>query len=136
MVPISQHQDTVGPLTRSITDAAIVLSIIAGPDPADNFTLSQPSPVPDYTKALKTNAFRGKRIGVPRIGFTDAKSGIDAVVNASFNTALDIIRGLGATIVDPADLPSAAEILVSGNETFVLDVDFKASCRCNSSSSM
>ena len=38
-------------MTRSIADAAIVLSVIAGPDPNDNFTLAQPSPVPDYTKA-------------------------------------------------------------------------------------
>lgn len=131
MVPISQNQDTIGPLTRSMTDAAIVLSIIAGPDAADNFTLVQPSPIPDYTKALNPNALRGKRIGIPRIGFTDARSGIDAVVNASFNAALDVIRGLGATIVDPADLPTAAEISASKNETFVLDVDFKVSKRTN-----
>lgn len=127
VVPISQNQDTIGPLTRSMTDAAIVLSIIAGPDAADNFTLAQPSPVPDYTKALNLNAFSGKRIGVPRVGFTDARSSIDAVVNASFNAALDIMRQLGATIVDPANLPSASEIAASSNETFVLDVDFKVS---------
>jgi amidase len=40
--------------------------VIAGPDPNDNFTLAQPFPVPDFTKALNKNALKGKRIGVPR----------------------------------------------------------------------
>ncbi|KAG9226805.1 hypothetical protein CCMSSC00406_0009723 [Pleurotus cornucopiae] len=126
VIPISAHQDTVGPMTRSLTDAAIVLSVIAGKDANDNFTLAQPSRVPDYTKALNKNALRGKRIGVPRRVFTDDSiTGTDPSVNVAFNRALDIIRGLGATVVDPADLPSADEIAVSNNETIVLDVDFK-----------
>ena len=115
-------------MTRSIADAAIVLSVIAGPDPNDNFTLAQPSPVPDYTKALNKNALKGKRIGVPRKVFTnDTITGNDPFVNVAFNAALDTIRALGAIVVDPADLPSADEIAVSNNETIVLDVDFKAS---------
>ncbi|KAJ8700654.1 hypothetical protein PTI98_003663 [Pleurotus ostreatus] len=126
VIPISAHQDTVGPMTRSLTDAAIVLSVIAGKDANDNFTLAQPSRVPDYTKALNKNALRGKRIGVPRRVFTDDSiTGTDPSVNVAFNRALDIIRSLGATVVDPADLPSADEIAISNNETLVLDVDFK-----------
>ncbi len=115
-------------MTRSLTDAAIVLSVIAGKDANDNFTLAQPPRVPDYTKALNKNALRGKRIGVPRRVFTDDSiTGTDPSVNVAFNRALDIIRSLGATVVDPADLPSADEIAVSNNETVVLDVDFKVS---------
>ncbi|KAF8996738.1 amidase signature enzyme [Cyathus striatus] len=126
VIPISSHQDTVGPMTRSLTDAAIVLSVIAGPDPNDNFTLVQPSPVPDFTKALNANALKGKRIGVPRTVFlNDSISGNDPFVNVQFEKALDVIRGLGATVVDPADLESAEEIVNSNNETIVLDVDFK-----------
>jgi amidase len=126
VVPISEHQDTVGPMTRSIADAAIVLSVIAGPDPNDNFTLAQPSPVPDYSKALDKNALKGKRIGVPRRVFlNDSISGNDPFVNEQLERALDTIRSLGATVVDPADLPSADEIAVSNNETIVLDIDFK-----------
>lgn len=126
VVPISEHQDTVGPMTRSVSDAAIVLSVIAGKDPNDNFTLAQPTPVPDFTKALNKNALKGKRIGVPRRVFlNDTISGNDPFVNTVFETALDTIRALGATIVDPADLPSADEIAVSNNETLVLDIDFK-----------
>lgn len=129
VIPISEHQDTVGPITRSIADAAVVLSIIAGPDPNDNFTLAQPTPVPDFTKALNKNALKGKRIGVPRRVFlNDTITGNDPFVNQVFEQALDTIRALGATVVDPADLPSADEIAVSNNETTVLDVDFKVCC--------
>ena len=113
-------------MTRSMTDAAIVLSIIAGIDPNDNFTLAQPRNVPDFTKALNKNALRGKRIGVPRnIFLNDTITGNDPSVNVAFEKALNVIRGLGATVVDPADLPSAEEILNSNNETIVLDIDFK-----------
>ena len=109
-----------------MTDAAIVLSIIAGKDPNDNFTLAQPPHVPDFTKALNKNALRGKRIGVPRKVFlNDSITGNDPSVNVAFEQALTVIRGLGATVVDPADLPSAEAIANSNNETIVLDIDFK-----------
>lgn len=126
VVPISAHQDTVGPMVRSVADAAAVLSVIAGRDPNDNFTLAQPATVPDYTKALNKNALKGARIGVPRRAFlNDTITGNDPFVGTTFDAALDTLRSLGATVVDPADLPSADEIIASGNETFVLDVDFK-----------
>ncbi|KAJ7714153.1 amidase signature enzyme [Mycena metata] len=126
VVPISEHQDTVGPITRSMTDAAIVLSIIAGKDPNDNFTLAQPPVVPDFTKALNKNALKGKRIGVPRRVFlNDSITGNDPSINVEFEKALLTIKALGATVVDPADLPSAEEFVTSNNETIVLNVDFK-----------
>ncbi|KAF8630745.1 hypothetical protein AX17_005340, partial [Amanita inopinata Kibby_2008] len=121
VIPISSHQDTVGPMTKSVTDAAIVLSIIAGNDPNDNATLSQPSTIPDYTEALNRDSLKGRRIGVPRLIFFDTLPS----VTAAFEEALETIRGLGATIVDPADLPSGSEIAISKNETLVLNVDFK-----------
>ncbi|KAJ6469163.1 amidase signature enzyme [Mycena vitilis] len=127
VIPISAHQDTVGPMTRSLTDAAIVLSVIAGKDPNDNFTLAQPPIVPDFTKALNKDAFKGKRIGVPRRVFlNDSITGNDPSIGVAFEQALLTIKGLGATVVDPADLPSAEEFVTSSNETIVLDVDFKA----------
>ncbi|KAJ8082275.1 hypothetical protein PM082_008124 [Marasmius tenuissimus] len=124
VVPISANQDSIGPMTRSVSDSAIVLSVIAGKDPNDNFTLAQPDVVPDYTKALNLNALQGKRIGVPRQVFLQERFIGPGVIDV-FENALETIRGLGATIVDPADLPSAQEILVSDNETIVLDTDFK-----------
>lgn len=113
-------------MTRSIADAAIVLSVIAGKDPNDNFTLAQPDRVPDYTRALRKDALRGKRIGVPRHVFlNNSISGDDPSINVAFEQALNVIRRLGATVVDPADIPSAEEIVRSNNETVVLDTEFK-----------
>ncbi|KAI0089573.1 amidase signature enzyme [Irpex rosettiformis] len=120
VIPISSHQDTVGPMARSVADAATILTVIAGKDPLDNFTLAQPPVVPDYTKALKKNALHGVRLGVAR-----QFAGSNAVVLAAFNASVEIMRGLGATIVDPADFPDFTEIRESGNETIVLDTDFK-----------
>jgi len=126
VIPISQHQDTVGPMTRSMTDAAIVLSIIAGKDQNDNFTLAQPQVVPDYTKALNKHALEGKRIGVPRhVFFNENITKNDPSVNVAFEQALEVIKSLGATVVDPADLPSADEMLASKGENIVLRTDFK-----------
>ncbi|EIW74054.1 amidase signature enzyme [Coniophora puteana RWD-64-598 SS2] len=126
VIPISEHQDTVGPLARSVTDAAIVLSIIAGPDPNDNFTLAQPTPVPDYVSALSNTSLIGKRIGVPRAVFmNNSVTGNDPYVNEVFEQAVATLQELGATIVDPADLPSAYDILASNNETVVMNTDFK-----------
>jgi amidase len=110
-----------------MTDAAIVLSVIAGKDPNDNFTLAQPDHVPNYINALKKDALKGKRIGVPRHVFlNNSISGDDPSVNVEFEKALQVIRSLGAIVVDPADMPSAQEIIRSNNETIVLDVEFKA----------
>ncbi|KAF8994512.1 amidase signature enzyme [Cyathus striatus] len=126
VVPISSHQDIIGPMTRSLTDAAIVLSIIAGKDANDNYTLAQPTPVPDYTKALNPHGLKGARIGVPRKVFlNDSVTGNDPAVNVAFEQALDVMRELGATIVDPADIESAEELIVSNKHTLVLMVDFK-----------
>lgn len=120
VIPISEHQDTVGPMARSVADAATILTIIAGRDPLDNFTLAQPLFVPDFTKALNPHALKGVRLGVAR-----QFAGRSTPVLTAFNASLDIIRGLGATIVDPADFPDFEEFRASDNETIVLDTDFK-----------
>jgi len=83
-------------MCRSVADCATVLSIIAGRDPRDNFTLQQPAKVPDFMKALNPNALKGVRLGVPRLFV-----GNDPNITAVFNQSLDIMRSLGATIVDP-----------------------------------
>ncbi|KAJ3801818.1 amidase signature enzyme [Lentinula aff. detonsa] len=125
VVPISSHQDTVGPLTRSVTDAAILLSAIAGPDPNDNATSSQPFPLPKYIDALDPNSLAGKRIGVPRKVFIDSET--HPVIIAAFEDSLEIMRKMGAIIVDPADLPSADDLIKNGwmDEELICLVDFK-----------
>ncbi|KAF9484228.1 amidase signature enzyme [Pholiota conissans] len=126
VIPISSSQDSVGPMTRSVADAAIVLSVISGKDKNDDATLSQPSIVPDYTKALSKDALKGKRIGVPRRVYMDEKV-VDDVssVAVAFEEALNVLKNLGATIVDPADLPSAVDLSKSEYESLVLDVECK-----------
>lgn len=121
VIPISSHQDTVGPMCRTVADAAVILSAIAGRDPLDDYTLSSPAIVPDYTKALKSDGLKGTRLGVPRKLFEKE----DANVVKAFDTAVETIRALGATVVDPADLPEFDETVVSPNETVVLRTDFK-----------
>jgi amidase len=107
-------------MARSVTDAATILSVIAGQDPLDNYTLTQPQPVPDYRKALNTSALRGVRFGVPR-----KFQGTDESIIAAFNASIDVIRKLGAVVVDPADFSDADELFASNNETVVLSADFK-----------
>ncbi|KAF8235335.1 amidase signature enzyme [Tricholoma matsutake] len=120
VIPISVHQDTIGPIARTVTDAAVILTIIAGQDPLDNFTAAAPETVPDYTKALKKDGLRGVRLGIPRLF-----QGSDLNIIAAFNESLAIFKTLGATIVDGTEFPLVEELLNSNNETIVLDTDFK-----------
>ncbi|TFY52700.1 hypothetical protein EVG20_g10439, partial [Dentipellis fragilis] len=120
VIPASVHQDTIGPMARSVADAAAILTIISGRDPLDNFTSAQPPAVPDFSKALKPDGLKGVRLGVPRLF-----QGSDQNVIAAFNASIEIIRGLGATVVDPAEFPDAEEILASNNETIVVNTDLK-----------
>ena len=127
VIPISRNQDTVGPICRSVADAAAILSVIAGRDTADNYTLSQPEKVPDYTKHLKKNGLKGARIGVLRKVFSNATfAGYPEYIVSEFNKAIeDVFKKLGANIIDPADLETTDEIGASDSEFIVLLFDFK-----------
>ena len=132
VVPISPHQDTVGPIARSVADAAAILSVIAGRDERDNFTSTAPSCIPDYTQFLDPGAIQGKRFGVVRRVFmNETLMKTHPSVNAEFERALERIRKLGGTVVDPADLPSAEEISYS-QEEWVSLVQFKAGLQISS----
>ncbi len=93
--------DQIGPMTRTVADAAIALSVIAGADPAD--ATSARRDVPDFAAALE-HAQAGVRIGVPRALI---ESGVDQEVGRAFYAALDGLSGAGATLVDIA-LPHAS----------------------------
>ncbi|CAE6508490.1 unnamed protein product [Rhizoctonia solani] len=111
VVPLSMHQDTVGPIARSVADAAAVLTVMAGQDHRGNFTSTAPSVIPDYTQFLDRDAMRGKRFGVPRKVFmNETLMRTHPSVNSESEKALERIKQLGGTIVDPADLPSAEEM--------------------------
>ncbi|KAN0133131.1 Amidase signature domain containing protein [Lactarius tabidus] len=120
VIPISENQDTVGPMARSVADAAVILTAIAGRDPLDNSTLSAPARVLDFSKALRKDALQGVRLGAPRL-FLSRDPNIDRAFDASLLTLMN----LGATIVDPAEFPDANELLASTNESIVLSADFK-----------
>ncbi|KAF9069413.1 amidase signature enzyme [Rhodocollybia butyracea] len=127
VVPISSHQDTIGPMARSVTDAAILLSAMAGTDPNDEITCTQPVNTPDYRDALDPNALVGKRIGVPRKVYFDSNFETHPVIVAAFEESLKVMKEMGATIIDPADLPSSDELIENDwqDEEQIWLVDFK-----------
>jgi amidase len=97
IIPISHSQDTAGPMTRSVADAAAVLDAIAGADHRDAATAE--APTVDYSAALEPRALRGARLGVVRSQF-GRHPGADAVAEA----ALDALRTAGAVLIDPVEL--------------------------------
>lgn len=112
VIPISEHQDTVGPLARTVKDAAFLLSAIVGKDNSDNYTSAIPfdtNEFPDYVSACQLSALRGKRVGVTR-GLIDMdefgvpKEAGEPLMTA-FNDSLDTFRSAGATVIDDIFLP-------------------------------
>ena len=112
VIPISEHQDTVGPLARTVKDAAFLLGAIVGKDSLDNYTSAIPfdtNEFPDYVSACQLSGLSGKRIGISRdvINTHEIEMPEEALgpLVAAFNDSLDIIRSAGATIVDDIFLP-------------------------------
>ena len=102
IVPISADQDTAGPMTRNVTDAAVVLGAMTGVDPADPATADQAgNAFADYTGFLDAGALDGARIGVWRQGNFGVVPAVDAIMEAT----IDELEAQGATIVDPTDIP-------------------------------
>ena len=125
VIPISEHQDTVGPMTRTVKDAAYILQAIAGPDPSDNYTSAIPNngTIPDYVSACKLDALQGVRIGVARNVLEIYSDYLDAPVVEAFNQAVAEIESLGATIVD-ANFTGFEAYQSDSNGTLVLNADF------------
>ena len=125
VIPISQRQDTVGPMARSVKDAAYLLQAIAGKDPNDNYTSAIPyDPLPDYVAACNYSSLRGKRIGIPRNVITPEQG--DEPVLAAFEAAIQTIKRAGATIVDNTNITAyALDQYLNGNSSIiVLEADF------------
>ena len=127
IIPIAHSQDTAGPMTRTVADAAILLSAMAGADPADPATAASAGKIaPDYTKFLDPKGLAGARIGVARKGLFGQNPPADRVVEA----AIADMKRLGAVIVDPADVETVGGFDSSGgfpgSELTVLLYEFKA----------
>ena len=118
IVPIAHSQDTAGPMVRTVTDAAITLNALRSP-----FGSVGGRRLPrDYRAFLRRGALRGARIAVDRRLFSGDDSA-DAGLNAVTERALDMLRSLGATLVDPIEPPDTKSI--NEDELTVLFSEFK-----------
>jgi amidase len=107
IIPISRSQDTAGPMARTVADAAALLAAMVGRDPRDGATTSSAAAKPfDHRAALDPAALKGARIGVARKRYFGYSPATDRIVDA----AIADMRSLGAVIVDPADIPTAAQL--------------------------
>src|SRR5690242_6410661 len=116
IVPISHSQDTAGPMTASVREAAELLTVIAGSDPADSATRDADRHKTDYAALLDAHSLKGKRIGVMRFASTEQ-------LNQAFDTALAILRQQGAILVN---IKKFDDKLVGKNENTVLMAELKA----------
>jgi aspartyl-tRNA(Asn)/glutamyl-tRNA(Gln) amidotransferase subunit A len=94
MIAFASSLDQGGPITKNVTDAAIILNIIAGHDPFD--TTSIDAPVPDYAEGLK-DGVKGLKVGIPKEYFIE---GIDKEVEGAVREAIGVLKGAGAELVD------------------------------------
>lgn len=128
IIPITADQDTPGPMARSVRDLAVLLTVLEGgaADPQDPAT-ARCTPGGDYAAGLRSDALRGARIGIPRAyyydpvvsgGTRDPRGGLTDAQRAVMREAIEVLRQQGATIVDPADVPS---VLASRPEDNLLD---------------
>jgi aspartyl-tRNA(Asn)/glutamyl-tRNA(Gln) amidotransferase subunit A len=95
LVAFASSLDQIGPITKTVTDAAVLLKAIAGHDPLDS--TSADVPVPDYVKALKKKDVKKLRIGLPTEYFAE---GLDQEVEQAVRAAVDVLKDLGGEIVD------------------------------------
>jgi amidase len=117
IIPITADQDTAGPMARTITDAAILLGVLEGPDSNDSAT-TRCTRVTDYTQYLKADGLKGARIGIPRAAYYDKvtppgadkpRFGLNDDQQKVMADAIAVLKAQGAVIVDPADIPSIVD---------------------------
>src|SRR3989475_2833236 len=121
VIPITADHDTAGPMTKTVTDAAILFGALesASPDPNDPATRTcTPPPGRNYTRFLNAKGLKGARIGIPRAfyydpvvapGSTEPRGGLTPDQLKVMAEAIDVLKQQGAIIVDPADIPSVVD---------------------------
>ncbi|MEO6837130.1 MAG: amidase [Ginsengibacter sp.] len=121
IIPISFTQDTAGPMARTVTDAAILLSLLAGIDPNDSPTLNTKGKTQkDYSQSLTTDGLKGKRLGIEKSFLSD--DGNPDVV-ALLQKTIQLLKENGATIVEVELLKSISPL--NKAEFTVLQYEFK-----------
>jgi amidase len=120
IVPIAHSQDTAGPMTRTVADAALLLGAMAGSDPDDGATsTANARGLRDYSTSLVRTGLRGARIGVVR----NRLFGYSPAADALAETAIADMKREGALIVDPAPIPTLGQF--DDSELDVLMYEFK-----------
>jgi len=119
IIPIAHSQDTAGPMCRSVADAAIMLTAMAGIDPRDSATAEATGHISDYTTVLDVNGLRGARIGIPYV-----RAGTNPTVDRIVEEAIKVLKAQGAEVVDPTPIETAGQL--GNNERDVLQYEFKA----------
>jgi amidase len=118
VIPGAHTQDVVGPMARTVADAATVLGALTGIDPRDPTTEASPGRAyTDYTRFLDPSGLKGARIGVARNYF-----GYHEKVDALINRSIEAMRQEGAVIVDPANIETAGKFRQCEVTTFVYEL--------------
>jgi amidase len=120
IIPISRTQDTAGPMARTVADAAALLAAMVGEDARDASTKGSSAHHAQYLDALNPDALKGARIGVARKRFFGYSPAADRLAEDAIAT----MKAQGAAIIDPADIPTAADL--DACEFEVLLYEFKA----------
>ncbi|MDE0183528.1 MAG: amidase [Caldilineaceae bacterium] len=122
VIPISHTQDTVGPMARTVADAAAVLGALTAADARDTATGSPQRTVhADYRRFLDADGLRGARIGAAR----NEVSGFDAATDRVYAEAIAAMRDAGAEVIDPADIPTIEDDRMRASERLVMMTEFK-----------
>jgi amidase len=117
IVPVSLTQDTSGPMARNVTDAAMLLTVLAGSDPGDPASKDADANKADYANSLSATSLKGARIGVLR-GTRDYSE----ATRAPFDAALDVLKAQGAELVE---IPEGVIQDISQEDRTILLTDFK-----------
>ncbi|XP_021810392.1 putative amidase C869.01 [Prunus avium] len=126
VVPISPRQDTVGPICRTVSDAAYVLDVIAGSDNNDIATIETSKYIPEggYAQFLKCDGLGGKRLGILR-AFYDLED--DPFLTQIFEQHLNTLRNGNAILVDHLEIANLIDIVIGSDERTALSAEFKIS---------